>query len=67
MKIILIAIAIIFLCVVILAIIGYIHKRKERQYLTKFNEESIQSFMDGQENRRERRKAKKKSLYKLKK
>ena len=61
-----VTVAISLVCLLALAILGYLQKRKEQKYLEKFNEESIQSFMDGQETRRERRKKERDALDKLK-
>jgi hypothetical protein len=65
MKLILIATSIISVCIVVLAIIGLIEKRKERKFLTKFNEESIDSYMSGVEKKKRNAKHSRKSTPKV--
>ena len=45
-------IAFVFVCIVILAILGYYQQKRERKWLDKYNQESINSFMNGQKNKK---------------
>lgn len=50
-------VAFVSLIILILALIGLKERKKEREYLKKYNEDSIKSFMKGVKNKKYARKS----------
>ena len=48
-------IVVVVIGLVVLALIGLKERKKEREYLEKYNQDSIKSFMQGQKNKKYKR------------